>query len=192
VSTDSAEIADAARALGAEVPFLRPAWLATDEAAMWPVIRHALAEVDAEGTRFSAALLLDPTSPARLPSDVAGAAALLESRADADGVVAVSQPDFNPIWTAVVERNGWLEQLHPEGADFARRQDVPRVLRITASLYLWRAGYVRAREGDSWLGGRYLAWEVPERRAIHIDTAEDLELAEVLLREGLVHLPWLP
>src|SRR5258707_15286206 len=42
LSTDSAEIAEAGRALGLEVPFLRPAALAGDETAMLPVLRHAL------------------------------------------------------------------------------------------------------------------------------------------------------
>src|SRR6476469_9754502 len=42
VSTDDAEIAEIARRYGAEVPFLRPADLANDTAAMIPVIQHAV------------------------------------------------------------------------------------------------------------------------------------------------------
>src|SRR5690606_27447692 len=42
VSTDDAAIAGAARVGGAEVPFLRPAELATDEATSLDVVRHAL------------------------------------------------------------------------------------------------------------------------------------------------------
>jgi N-acylneuraminate cytidylyltransferase len=191
VSTDSEEIASVARRAGADVPFLRPPELAGDETPTWPVVQHALEQVDPAGERFSAVLLLDPTSPGRLPEDVAGAARLLEARADVDGVIGVSEPHFNPIWTAVVERDGRLEPLLPEAVQYERRQDVPRVLRINAAIYLWRASFVRASRGESWLDAHYLPWEIPERRAFHIDTADDFELAELLLSHGFVTLPWL-
>jgi len=32
---------------------------------------------------------------------------------------------------------------------------------------------------------------VPEERAIHIDEPRDFLLAELLIREGIVQLPWL-
>jgi CMP-N,N'-diacetyllegionaminic acid synthase len=192
VSTDDEEIAAVARSLGAEVPFLRPAELATDEAPMWPVVRHAVEALGADGGEHDGLLLLQPTSPARLPADVRGAAALLETSEDADGVLGVSEPAFNPIWTGVVERDGLLADLVPDGGAYGRRQDVPRVLRINGSLYLWRTAFVLAHERDPRGTARYLAWEIPERRAFDIDTAEDLELAELLLREGAVRLPWLP
>jgi hypothetical protein len=32
---------------------------------------------------------------------------------------------------------------------------------------------------------------VPEDRAIHIDELRDFQIAELLVREGLVTLPWL-
>src|SRR5437588_12819917 len=41
-STDDPEIADIARAAGADVPFLRPADLAADTSEDWPVFMHAL------------------------------------------------------------------------------------------------------------------------------------------------------
>ena len=179
-----------ARANGADVPFLRPHELAGDETPMWPVVRHALAEAGGSGA-YEAVLLLDPTSPARLPEDVAGARAALAGRDEIDGVIGVSEPHFNPIWVGVVEREGLLEPLSKDGARYGRRQDVPRVLRINGSLYIWRAKYVETRVGEQWLGGRYIGWEIPERRAIHIDTLEDIELAELLIAEGIVSLPWL-
>jgi len=112
VSTDAMEIAEVARQFGAEVPFLRPAALAQDDTPMWPVIRHALAWVEAQGgLPYEYVLLLDPTSPAREPADVAEPFRLLGERPEADGVVGVSQPDSNPIWHAVVDRDGWMTDL---------------------------------------------------------------------------------
>lgn len=189
VSTDSEAIARVASAAGADV-LERPAELARDDAPMLPVLRHVLERLDAAGDSYGLLLLLDPTSPGRLPEDVARAHELLAARPDADGVVSVSEPGFNPIWHAVVERNGLIEQLLPEGRTYGRRQDVPRVLRINAALYLWRTEFLR-RENDTWLNGRHVPLEIPELRAFHIDTEEDLRLCELVLDSGMVELPWL-
>ena len=105
VSTDSAEIADVARAHGGDVPFLRPAELAADETPMAPVLQHALATVEqAEGAPYDALVLLDPTSPARDPADITAALELLAGRPDWDGVVSVSAPTFQPVWVGVKPR----------------------------------------------------------------------------------------
>ena len=187
VSTDDGEIAAAAREAGAEV-IDRPEPLARDDTPTWPVVRHALEEL---GGGHELVLLLEPTSPTRLPEDIAAAHALLALRPDADGVVAVSEPRFNPIWECVTEsEDGLMAHMLPGGATFERRQDVPRVLRINGLLYLWRAEFVR-RETDRWANGRHLLLEVPELRAISIDDEQELQLADALLRTGLVKLPWL-
>lgn len=46
VSTDNEEIANVAREHGGEAPFLRPRELAQDETPMWPVLQHALGEME--------------------------------------------------------------------------------------------------------------------------------------------------
>src|SRR5690348_11926756 len=51
-STDSEAIADVARQYGAEVPFIRPADLATDTAGKVGVLRHALKAMQEKGERF--------------------------------------------------------------------------------------------------------------------------------------------
>jgi N-acylneuraminate cytidylyltransferase len=190
VSTDSEQIAEIARAAGGDVPFLRPPALARDETPMLPVLRHVLDEIDPRGEEYDLLLLLDPTSPGRLPEDVAKAHELLAAAPEADGVVAVSEPSFNPIWHAVVERDGYLEQLIPEGRRYGRRQDVPRVFRINAALYLFRTAFLR-REEETWLNGRHLPLEIPDLRAFHIDTEDELKLYELVLGARLVSLPWL-
>jgi CMP-N-acetylneuraminic acid synthetase len=190
VSTDSDEITAVARAAGGDVPFLRPAELGNDETPMWPVVLHALAQLEAEGAEYDLVLLLDPTSPARLPEDVARAHELLAADPEADGVVAVSKPSFNPIWTSVAAESRYLELVFPSARDYGRSQDAPAVLRINAALYLFRAEFVR-RGAETWLDGRHLPLEIPEVRAFDIDTEMDFRLGELVLREGLVRLPWL-
>jgi CMP-N,N'-diacetyllegionaminic acid synthase len=154
------------------------------------VLQHALAHEEAAGRRYDTLLLLDPTSPTRLPGDVSEASRRLAAAPNADGVVAVSEPDFSPIWHSVVDRGGWMSDLLPEGAAFDARQQAPRVLHITGLLYLWRADFVR--RSPNWRKtGRHLMLELPERRACSIDTLDQFERVEALVKAGLIELPWL-
>jgi N-acylneuraminate cytidylyltransferase len=191
VSTDSDEIAAVARQYGADVPFRRPPELATSEIAIWPVLQHALAEVERqEGRTYQYLLLTDPTSPARLPEQVSDAFRKLKATPSADGIVAVSKPDFNPYWVCVVEKNGWMVDLMPDAGEYIRRQDVPAVYRINGSFYIWPAEFVR--RATSWRhGAKLLPYITPEERAFAIDTLEEFRKAELLVRSGMVPLPWL-
>src|ERR1041385_2573127 len=65
VSTDDRAIADAARALDLEVPFLRPSDLAADATPMLPVLQHAVDAMNAAGFSADTVVLLQPTSPLR-------------------------------------------------------------------------------------------------------------------------------
>lgn len=192
VSTDDEAIAEVARRYDGEVPFIRPAELAQDETPMWPVVQHALkwAEED-EGRNYDFVTLLDPTSPGRLPEDITGGLAKLQSDNRVQGIIGVSEPDFNPIWHCVVEKDGLLEGLFPEGAKYTRRQELPTVYRINAVLYIWRAEFVHECSGQWRTEGEHLLWEVPDIRAIHIDHIEDFEHAEIIVGSGMVNLPWL-
>jgi N-acylneuraminate cytidylyltransferase len=192
VSTDSPEIAEVARQFGAEVPFIRPSMLAQDDTPMWPVLRHALVSVEQHyPVRYDLLLLLDPTSPAREPSDISEALRRLQECPGADGIIGVSKPDFNPIWNSVVERDGWMGDLMEHAHTFQRRQDVPTVYRITGSLYIWRSPFVRAQETSWRPNGRHLMYETPEYRTMSIDDDRQFQRAELLVKNGLVRFPWL-
>lgn len=192
VSTDSKEVADVARRFGADVPFLRPADLAQDDTPIWPVLRHALTVAEhVDGKSYQYLLLLDPTSPLRLPEDISGALHRLHGSPEADGTIGVSQPEFNPIWHCVIERRGWMTDLMVEAVNYERRQDVPVVYRINGLLYIWRAEFVRTEEVAWRRNGKHLIYEVPEFRAISIDDVHEFEQAELMIKGGLVTLPWL-
>ena len=191
VSTDSDEIASVARLHGADVPWLRPAELAADDTPMMPVLQHALREVEeAEGHAYASVLLLDPTSPCRLPSDLEAAAERLAADPTAVGAVAVSEPTFNPLWVGVVERDGHLARA-PGAEHRDRRQDAPRFLRVNGAFYLWRSAFLRSAP-TAWLdAGPHVGVEIPEGRAYSIDDEREFHQLEALIAADVVELPWL-
>jgi len=192
VSTDSEEIAEVARAYGAKVPFLRPPELARDETPSLFVLQHALREMEArEGRRFESVLLLQPTSPARLPEDVSQAISMLEQDPRSVGVVAASLAEFNPRSVCVEEREGYMVHAFNQHKVYTRRQDVPPVYRINGVLYLWRRDHLAQASKEQLFDGPHRVLFIPRERAIDIDDLHDFRIAEFLVREGVVNLSWL-
>lgn len=194
VTTDDEEIAAEASRYDPHLPLLRPAALATDDAPMMPVLQHALAAASASvAIAYDFVLLLDPTSPGRLPGDVALAAEMLRGDPECVGIIGVSEPHFNPRWVCVESRdNGYLKMAFESPAVYSRRQDVPPIYRVNATLYLWRADYLStAPISPLATAANHKMLIVPEERAVHIDTVEDFRLAELFIQSGIVSFPWL-
>jgi N-acylneuraminate cytidylyltransferase len=174
VSTDDPEIAAAARAEGAEVPFLRPAALASDSAQEWQAWRHAIDFVERQaGARPIDIFVSVPTTcPLRTAKDVARAIALYR-KGNLDIVFSVTPAD--PVPTSVpTEGTGVTRPRMP-----IRRPGTPTVYDIVPAVFVTHPGYIRQADGI-W-GGRNASIEIPRERAIEIDTLVDLQRAETLL-----------
>jgi N,N'-diacetyl-8-epilegionaminate cytidylyltransferase len=186
VSTDDAEIADVARSFGAEVPFLRPAALASDTAPEWLAWQHALREIRATEP-CDVLLSLPTTAPLRTIDDVQRCLAALLAEGGTkrpDAVICVTDsarsPYFNMVTLDDSERARLL--LSPP-ASVQRRQDAPRSFDITTVAYAAWADYVLGARGL--FDGAVHAIRVPAERALDIDTELDLRIADFLLRERL-------
>jgi len=179
VSTDDAEIAEIGRGLGAEVR-LRSGPLSQDDTPTRDVLNHVVAELKAEGYVPDAVLTLQPTSPLRTAAHIDEAAALFGADPKADSLVScIEVPHvFHPL--SVMRRNaeGYLEPFLPQQQPH-RRQDKPRVFaRNGAAIYITRT----ARLAEYVFGGRLVPYAMDAESSIDIDTLEDLQVAEHLLR----------
>lgn len=189
ISSESEEVL-AAACSDPELWHQRPLELALDGTPIWEVIRHVLAHCEQGGARFEYVVLLEPTSPCRRSEWISEALQLLKDHPHADGVHGISLTPFNPIWNCLVEREGYLDYLVPQGRFYHRRQDVPPTYRMDGSLHVWRARFVRETEGGyHW--GRYVGYKTDPRWACSIDTLEDFEELERKVKEGVIKLPWL-
>jgi CMP-N,N'-diacetyllegionaminic acid synthase len=192
VSTDSAEIAAVALEHGGDVPFLRPLELARDDTPGLAVVQHALQEIEKhDQLRYESVVLLQPTNPVRSPEDITQAVSLLGDDPLAAGVIAVSEPHFNPRWVCVEERDGRLAHLFPSALGYSARQQVPKTYRINGVLYLWRRDYILNAADVLADAALHRMMVIPEERAVDIDEMCDLQMAELLIREGMIRLPWL-
>ena len=187
LSTDDPSIADAARASGCEVPFMRPAELALDSTPHLPVMIHTVAWLrDRESYRCDAVMILQPTSPFRTPDDIRNAVRLLES-SGADSVVGVSAvpPHFNPMRMLTADDRG-VATLFISGEPVrrrpVRRQDLPNVWAINEAIYLFRTPLLFDAE-PSLYGDRTVVYVMPAERGLAIDDARDWDAAERAIEE---------
>jgi CMP-N,N'-diacetyllegionaminic acid synthase len=178
VSTDDEEIVKIAREHGAQVPYKRPAELATDEAAKIPAIEHLVQHLEAQGMKISTVVDLQPTSPLRLTSDILEALTLSEG---SQLVVSVTEPSHNPYYTLVeVQGDGHLALS--KAAGYLRRQDAPVVWGLNGAIYVWqREALGRAALQGFW-SARSVPFVMPRHRSVDIDDILDFEVAEWLFR----------
>lgn len=178
VSTDDEDMATTARAHGAEVPFLRPAELAEDTTATEPVIEHAIDHYRSTGFDPDAVMLLQATSPLRLPGTIERAVRQFMGSGSDSMVGVVPQAPF--IWTA-----GDTPRAEYDVMNRPRRQDLTRETlryRENGSLYITTAElYDRLHNR---LGGRIELFILDEREGVDIDTPVDFAVAEAQLREA--------
>ena len=177
VSTDNEAIAEAARRAGAEVPFLRPAELATDEAPEHLAWRHAILEIFGPEPGFDVFVSLPSTCPLRAPGDVSLALDRFLA-GGADTVVAVTEARAHPAFNIVrMDEAGLLTRYAPLPG-ITRRQDAPPAHELTAVCFVSSPRFILA--SDHYFEGRVAAVEVPPERAVDIDTEMDLAFAEFL------------
>jgi CMP-N,N'-diacetyllegionaminic acid synthase len=186
LSTDDPETAAIARDCGCEVPFVRPADLATDETPHLPVMQHALGWLrDHEGYVPDWVMILLPTSPLRQPRHIREAVDRAISTG-ADSVVSVDElpPHFNPMRVVTIDDGGWARLFignAPVKRRPGRRQDMPPAWVLNGAIYLFRTALLFDSVEPSLYGDRVAAYVMEPPHGINIDDMDDWAVAERLL-----------
>lgn len=177
VSTEDNEVAEAARALGLDVPFMRPPELARDPAGVVQVALHALEVLEAAGESFDTLVTLLPTCPLRSAEDIRGAYDLFIEK-KRPFLLSISEFDHTPLAALGTTEDGRLEPYLPQY--FGRKsQEMPKAYRPNGAVHVLD---VRAfREAKSDLAQPLVGYVMPRERSFDIDTEEDLRAAEVHL-----------
>lgn len=180
VSTDSEDIKKEATKHGVEIPFLRPADLASDSSSTYSAIVHSLEEFEKLGKHFSRVVLLQPTSPFRSLEDIKGAMQLW--RDDIDMVVSVTESKSNPYYN-LFETNefGFLKISKGKG-NITRRQDAPKVWEYNGAVYVMSVNSLK--KGPMHEFKKILPYPMPSSRSMDLDTPEDWEIAELIYKKS--------
>lgn len=172
-STDDEEIARVAKEWGAEIPFMRPAELATDEAGSIDVILHAIRACRIERCTV---VVLQPTSPLVDADDVVRAVRL-HAESDAP-VVSVAEIDHPAQWIFRLDDQSRMTPVLGEEIP-GRRQEVTSQVSLNGAVYIASSNWLR--EGKPFLTPETRASVMPRARSVDVDEPGDLKTAEGLL-----------
>jgi len=190
VSTDNETIAKVARWYGAEVPFLRPAELATSTSPDIEWIAWTLPQLE---ERYDLFAIVRATNPFRGPDAIRRGLVQLLATPEADSIRAVERVKQHPGKMWILDEAGklmrpLLDQSHLDVAWHAGQyQALPAVYVQTSALEI---AWTRVVEATGTREGRMLAPFLTEGyEGLNIDDEDDFARAEELVASGRARLP---
>jgi CMP-N,N'-diacetyllegionaminic acid synthase len=187
-STDSGKIAEVAQRYGADVPFLRPASLATSTSPDIEWITHALDSLDEHYDLFA---IVRATNPFRGPDALGRGFEQLLASPEADSIRAVERVKQHPGKMWVVEGKTMRPLLDQSRLDVAwhagQYQALPEIYVQNSALEI---AWTRVVSQTGTREGRVVApFLTTGYEGFNIDDEEDWDRARRLVDEGDVALP---
>ena len=181
-STDSTQIADEALKHGALVPWLRPSELAQDNSKEWDSWSHLIKWLNSKEIYPTYLVTVPTVSPLRSLEDLDSCVDLaLSSKADV--VMAVSEANRNP-WFNIVTINQETQQVrlvNEPKTKIYNRQAAPVVYDVSTVTFIIKCEFLL--KSSSIYDGETRALVLPRSHCIDIDTEDDIEYADYLLRK---------
>jgi len=179
VSTDDKEIAEVATRYGADVPFMRPDYLASDDSLAIDTYSYTVDKlIKDEGEYIEEYMVLLPTSPLRDMADIENAIQIFREK-NADSVISVTKED-KPI--------SWFKSLNSEGRilenniTLKNRQDEDDYFCPNGSIYIFKKELI---DNNKYYSDNTYAYVMPKSRSVDIDTQFDFDYAEFLFKNRM-------
>lgn len=190
LSTDDEEIMAVGKQYGAEVPFTRPAELASDTALADETIRHAIQWLrDNEKYNTEWVFLFEPTAPAKRPFHLREVAEIIEKNQKFDSVAGISEFPFqyNHAMQVKLDDNNFISRAW----DGKPLKDMPKssgeILKSympNPQIYAFKASNLFDGDGSFWGNSTY-GYLMDEKYNLDIDTLDDWQRAEEKMRKIL-------
>lgn len=182
VSTDDQEIANVAKRFKAEVPFLRPAHLATDASPMLPVLQHAVACLEGNDKFFpDIIVLIHLTSPFLTADDLdKGIKEMIDNKTNSCATISWvhHRPEF-----MLVKKNRVYAPFIKSKDRSMRRQDFTPLYRINGAFYMSTRSFLMGSKRAILDFDNISGVVMPQERSIDIDEPVDFTIAEAVAKE---------
>jgi CMP-N-acetylneuraminic acid synthetase len=187
ISTDSEEYAKIAKELGAEIPCLRPAELATDFSPEIDYVTHILDWLKYNDDYIPDIVIrLMATVPLQEPDDIDKLVDILKTDSHASSAVVISESRQHPIKALKLIDDGFgSNKLVSYFSESGR--DVTPIARQNYEKAYFRANIIACKtetiyDTKSLTGDMVRYHIIPQERAIDIDNLVDFSIAELLLK----------
>lgn len=181
VTTDSLEIAEVSRKYGAQVPFLRPASLASDNASAVDVYLHAVDFINKNSINIiQKFIVLLPTAPLRNAKDIDTAYNLFVEK-KATTLISVKEAETPLSWYVNVDRGGYLKNITlDDNTNMLNRQVNHKYFVPNGAIYI--LDFETLKRERSYYTDNTVAYVMPRERSIDIDDPLDFEIASFLYK----------
>ena len=179
VSTDDVEIAETSKIFGAEVPFLRPDYLATDKANAIDNYIYTIHRLQNDLLlKIEDFIVLQPTSPLRNSKDIDAAIELFYLK-DADSVISICESAHPPIWAKRITEKGTIENYFDTDLGLKNRQEIPKAFMPNGAIYIFKTDLIVNKK--TYYSHKSYPFVMTQECSIDIDTLFDFELAEFFI-----------
>jgi len=167
VSTEDNEIAGIAKKHGAEVPFMRPFHLSTDEATTEDCVIHALN-------------WLRDNEEYRSEDIDSSISILLAGENEIDAVFGLTEATEHPFGMKIMDGKNIIRNFINADKEYTRRQDLPPVYRGNGAVYLCKTEVFLNKK--TFTPERTFGYLMPKERSVDINDEIDFKIAEVLMK----------
>ena len=176
ISTDCKEIEEVALQYGAKSFFLRPEALASDDAKAIDNYIYTVKRLNKEfGFKINEFVVLQPTSPLRVVSDINGAIELFQTKS-ADSVISYVE-EHHPIeWHKYLLDDGRLEHIFED--KLQNRQEIRKSYYPNGAIYVFDFALIKS---GRYYSDKTFAYIMPRERSVDIDTIDDFKYVEFLM-----------
>ena len=184
VSTEDMEIAEISKSYGANVPFMRPRELSSDDVLPAEAVIHAVNYfINEQKKEFEYVVLLQPTSPLRNEHDIDKAIEFLYSK-HADAVVSVCEAEHSPLWYNTLPENLSMKKFLRDDLKSKMSQDLPTFYRVNGAIYISKVKNL-LKERTFFLKDSIFAFLMDAKKSVDIDSLIDFKLAETIMQTNM-------
>lgn len=184
VTTDSKVIADVARQYGAEVPFMRPSYLAEDDSNAVDVYLHAIEFLEKrDGIRIDKFAVLLPTAPLRDANEIDNAIQIMK-KTMCTTLVSVVKADVPASWyyqmneDMIIKNAGFDSDNAIENRQMNVQYYVPN-----GAIYL--LDYQLLKSTRTYYAEDTIGYVMTRKKSVDIDTEDDFAYAEYLMKQNM-------
>lgn len=176
LSSDDEELIRTAQHFNCEVPFVRPATLATDCISAVEPVLHAVKNLPG----YDYVVLLQATSPLRTAEDIDGCIRQCIDN-ESPFCVSIMEPSKSPYWMYTLAEGRLLQPVIPVDDLPQNRQDLPNTFALNGAVYVAQCDCLKQHK--KFITEQTIGYLMPTERSIDIDYQHDFYLAEAILEE---------
>jgi len=179
LSTDSSKITEIGLKYKVNIHFVRPKKISGDKANSVDVLIHALNQID---KKYDYTVMLQPTSPLRNHHDIDKSIEYLNEK-DANSIISVSKLSHPIEWVNKLPKDFSMKNFFSRKDKIKRSQDYEKSYIINGAIYIIR-NKILISQKKLFLKERCYGYLMDQDKSIDIDNKLDLNIAEVLLKNG--------